>query len=205
MAETTQLLQRWHDGDESALGEIVERHLPWVRRHVREHLGNDLRAKLATEDVVQEAMLDFLRNGPRFVPATGAQLRALLARIVANTLCDQSNWFRAARRRMSRETPIATSSVLRDDARERPPVDVAAVQEMETRLRLAIEILGERDRQLIVWREWEKLSFPEIADRLQIDPEAARGAVRRALERLRQAMTRLRTGDLDGALESTAS
>src|SRR5262245_63953732 len=126
MPETTQLLHRWRDGDESALGEIVQRHLPWVRQHVREHLSGDLRAKLATEDVVQDAMLDFLRNGPRFVPANEAQLRSLLARIVANTLCDQSNWFRAARRRMSRETPIATSVDLRDESSDRQPVDRAA-------------------------------------------------------------------------------
>ena len=87
-----------------------------------------------------------------------------------------------------------------DEVAARQPVQHAESREQEVRLRVAIEILGERDRQLLVWREWEKLSFAEIAARLQIDAEAARAAARRAVERLRDTMTRLRTGDVDGAL-----
>jgi len=202
MPETTQLLQRWRDGDESALDDILRRHLPWVRQHVRERLGADLRAKLASEDVVQEAMLDFLRNGPRFVPANEAQLRALLARIVTNTLCDQGNWFRAARRRMAAEVHLASSVELGDPAATDQPAADAASREQAERLRLAMEVLGERDRQLLVWRQWEQLSFAAIGSRLQMEEEAARAAARRALERLRETMTHLRTGDVDGALDA---
>jgi RNA polymerase sigma factor (sigma-70 family) len=200
MAETTQLLQRWRDGDQAALGEILGAHLPWVRQHVRERLGPELRQKLATEDIVQDAMVDFLRNGPRFVPADTTQLRALLARIVGNSLSDQSNWFRAARRRMSMETAIQSSVELSRRAPEAEPAECAIAREQELRLRMAMELLSERDRQLLVWREWEKLPFAAIGIRLDVDAEAARAASRRAVERLRDTMTKLRLGDIDGAL-----
>lgn len=203
MTETTQLLQRWRDGDDGAVGEILALHLAWIREEARANLGPDLREKLATEDVVQDAMLDFLRNGPRFVPANTAQLRALLTRIVLNALSDQSSWFRAARRRMSREQPLASSTEYVDGA-PADPAEAVVRREQEVRLRLALELLTERDRQLLVWREWEKLPFGEIGDRLGMDPEAARGATRRALERLRDTMLRLRQGDVDGALSTAA-
>jgi RNA polymerase sigma factor (sigma-70 family) len=204
MAETTQLLQRWRDGDDAALGEILRLHLEWVRQQVRDGLGPDLRAKLTSDDVVQDAMLDFLRNGPRFVPADGAQLRALLARIVANSLSDRGNWFRAARRRMSAETAIASSTELMQSGGGAPPDEHAIAREQETRLRMGMELLGERDRQLLVWREWEKLPFAEIGARLGLDAEAARGATRRAVERLRDTMAKLRHGDVDGAIAAAA-
>src|SRR5882724_8681380 len=135
MAETTQLLERWRLGDESALTEILDLHLPWIRQRVREQLGRELRSKVASDDVLQEAVIEFLRYGPRFAPQSEQQLRALLARIVANTICDQSNWFQAARRRMSRETRLSTSAEIVGPATERGPAEHAIAMEMENRLR----------------------------------------------------------------------
>lgn len=200
MPETTQLLQRWRDGDSAALGEIMAAHLSWVRQQVRERLSPELRAKVTSEDVVQEAMLDFLKNGPRFVPANTAQLRALLVCIVTHSICDQSNWFRAARRRMSVETAISSTTELAESSPDGRPDERAMAIEQESRLRLALELLSERDRRLLLWREWEKLSFAEIGALLGVDAEAARGAERRAVERLLNTMTRLRFGDVNGAL-----
>lgn len=198
--ETTQLLQRWRDGDASAVGEILAIHASWVRHEVRKRLSPELRAKVTSEDVVQEAMLDFLNNGPRFVPANTAQLRALLLRIVMHALCDQGNWFRAARRAMSAETAISSSTELAEPSPNGQPDERAMAVERESRLRLALELLTERDRRLLLWREWEALSFAEIGARLGMDAEAARGAERRAVGRLLDAMTKLRAGDVDGAI-----
>jgi RNA polymerase sigma factor (sigma-70 family) len=205
MAETTQLLQRWRDGDESVVGQILADHLSWLRQQVREHLGLALRQKLTSEDVVQEALVDFLNNGPRFVPADTVQLRALLARIVANAVSDQGNWFRAARRRMSAELPIDPGDEPIESATDGQPDATAIAREQATRLRLAMELLEERDRRLLVWSKWEQLPFAEIGARLGLDAEAARGATRRAIERLRDTMTRLRHGDVDGALRTAVT
>ncbi len=37
--KTSDLLQRWKDGDNGALGALLDRHLPWVRRLVHKRLG----------------------------------------------------------------------------------------------------------------------------------------------------------------------
>lgn len=197
------LFARWRDGDTSALEDILKQNSAWMHQHVAKHLASELRAKIATEDVVQEAIVAFLHIGPRFVPENQSQLRALLMRIVANTMADTSKWYRAARRRISREVPLALSIDLRSEAVQ--PLDEAASREQHQRLRIAMEVLSERDRKLVYWRAWDSLSFSEVAHRLRIDEEAARAAGRRAIERLRDALSRLGEGDLDGALALTDS
>lgn len=204
MNETTQLLMRWQAGDEAALGNLLEMHLPFVRQRVRERLGPRLRAKVTSDDVVQDAVVEFLRYGPRYVIESERQLHALLARIVATTVGDHGNWFLAVRRRMSAETPLASSHDLVGDEREDPAAH-AHRSEMADRLRLAIELLGERDRRLIVWRSWEKRPFAVIGSDLGLSEEAARTAWRRAVDKLRQTMARLRRGELDALLETNAT
>jgi RNA polymerase sigma factor (sigma-70 family) len=200
MNETTQLLQRWRDGEEAALHEVLTLHLPFIRQRVRELLGPALRAKLTSDDVVQDAVVDFLRNGPRFVPANGRQLQRLLSRVVANTISDHGNWFQAARRCMANESPQAAQDV-HGSTRSSDPVAQAQHAEMAARLRLALELLDEADRRLIVWRDWEKRPFAAIGGDLGLGEEAARAAWRRATERLRQTMTQLRQGGLDELLD----
>ncbi|MBX3465102.1 MAG: sigma-70 family RNA polymerase sigma factor [Planctomycetes bacterium] len=200
MGETTQLLGRWRSGDESALAEVLTRHLPFVRQRVRELLGPALRAKLTSEDVVQDAVLDFLRNGPQFVPANGRQLQRLLSRVVVNTICDHGNWFRAARRSLAGETALTSSLAAPVDGGAGPAA-VAAQAELADRLRLALELLDESDRQLILLREWEKRPFAAIGSQLGLGEEAARAAFRRAMERLRATMAGLRRGEIDRLLD----
>ena len=65
-SETRLLLGRWHGGDRSALDALLERDLPWIRQHVRRRLGANLRARMDSADVVQEAMVEFLRHAPPF-------------------------------------------------------------------------------------------------------------------------------------------
>jgi len=80
------------------------------------------------------------------------------------------------------------------------PVAQAARTEMAARLRLAMELLSEGDRRVVVLREWQALPFAQIAEELGGNEEAARGAYRRAMERLRARMAQLRVGGLPVAL-----
>jgi DNA-directed RNA polymerase specialized sigma24 family protein len=68
-----------------------------------------------------------------------------------------------------------------------------------------MELLDERDRQLIVWREWERRAFADIGSEIELGEEAARAAWRRAMERLRHTMARLRQGELDALLDQPDS
>lgn len=209
MIETTQLLARWRDGDDAALGDLLARSLPFLRERVRELLGPALRGRMTSDDVVQDAVVDFLRNGPRFVPANGRQLERLLSRVVANTICDHGKWFAAARRSMARESTLETGPLEvghRSAASSNGDPAVAAERaELRDRLRLALELLPERDRQLILWRDWEKRPYADIGAALGIGEEAARTAWRRATDQLTDAIARLRRGELDWLLDESGS
>lgn len=203
MNETTQLLARWRDGDAEALAALLAQSLPFLRQRVRELLGPALRERMTSDDVVQDAVHDFLRNGPQFVPANGRQLERLLSRVVANTICDHGNWFAAARRSMARESMLETG--LPGSQSTGDPAVAAERRELRDRLRLALELLPERDRQLILWRDWEKRPFAVIGGQLGLSEEAARTAWRRATERLTEAIARLRRGELDQLLDESGS
>ena len=195
-----QLLTRWQAGDDSVVGELLQNLQPFVRDKARQLLGRDLRSKVGSDDIVQDAVLEFLRHGPRAVPVSMAQLRALLARIVVSTVCDHGKWWLAARRRLARETDLGSTVLGVVPVAGAGPAEHVHAREMTDRLRLAMELLDERDRQLIVWREWEQLSFADIGQRLELSDEAARSAARRAMVLLGEKMLQLRQGQFDAAL-----
>lgn len=200
MDEKEQLLTRWQAGDDSVVGDLLQSLQPFVRDKARQLLGRDLRTKVGSDDIVQDAVLEFLRHGPRTVPVSMAQLRALLARIVVSTVCDHGKWWQAARRRLARESGLGSTVLGAVPVTDSGPADQLHAKEMTERLRLAMELLDERDRLLIVWREWEQLPFAQIGQRLELGEEAARSAARRAMVLLGEKMLQLRQGQFDAAL-----
>ena len=178
---------------------LLERHLPWIHRRVKARLGRHLRKKLETSDVVQGAMVEFLRYGPRIDVETDEQFRRLLARIVENEICDQNQWFKRKRRSMSREQPLPETSIVRlggPVGSATRPDEAAQKAEEKACLRLALELLEPSDRQVLVLRQWEELSFEAVAGELRCTVEAARKRYARAVQRLAGRMEELQRGDL---------
>lgn len=200
MDPTSQLLQRWRDGDEQGLHEVLALHLPAVLEIVRTKLGRELRQKLESDDLVQDAIVEFLRYGPAMPPVGAEHFRGLLVRIVSHQICDRSKWFQAARRRMGRERTLGSTTQATIPAAGLDPAQLAERADLTTRLRLSLELLPERDRRVLVLRDWQGLSFAEVGQDLGVGEEAARGAWRRAVARLRALMADLRTGGLPAAL-----
>lgn len=193
----TQQVLSLHRGDEQALHALVAAHLPWIEAHVRRRLSPVARRDGDTQDFVQQALLDVLRDGPRFAVEDVGAFRALLARIVENTLVDRVRWLHRERRDVRRERVLPTDSVLLLDAPRRavtePPVHAAAGEQREW-LRLALELLEPDDRQAIRGRDWDGLSFAELGERLGLGEEAARKRYQRALPKLAKKLDQLRTG-----------
>lgn len=205
---TPTLLQRWHDGDESALAELVAAHLGWLRGHVERRLGAFLRARGEADDYLQDAILDFLRDGPRFQVRDGAQFRALLGRIVENTLRDKNDWFRAKRRDLARSATVPSDSVLALDPalqRSTTPSRDATRNEIRDWVRLGLELLEAEDRKVILAREYEDRSFVEIGTELGMSANAVRMRWVRAVARLAEVMQQLKSGSLpDDGTSGTA-
>jgi RNA polymerase sigma factor (sigma-70 family) len=202
---TFDLLQRWHSGDPDALNRILERNLPFIQGLVRKRLGAHLRARAETVDFMQDAMMEFLRYGPRFLLASEAHFRALMAKVVENVIRDRHDRFSAGRRDRRREQPLPERSVLGLDPMARSvtrPSQAAQRSEEEGWVRLALELLEPEDRQCIQLRVFEDLSFAEMGERLGVQEDAARMRYNRAMPRLARKVKQLRDGELEEALDS---
>jgi RNA polymerase sigma-70 factor (ECF subfamily) len=190
---TRELLLRWHGGDQQAFADLLRRDLPWIGAHVRRRLGAELRQLGETDDFVQEVVVDFLRNGPRLVLSDREQLRAFLARVVENVIVDQHHFHHAARRDVRRAEALPSDSMLELDAgtASGKPSEAAARDEERGWIRIALELLGAEDRQVILMRDWQELGFGQIGERLGLSEAAARMRYVRALPRLAQTVRRL--------------
>ncbi|MFH0947091.1 MAG: sigma-70 family RNA polymerase sigma factor [Planctomycetota bacterium] len=200
---TAYLLREWQEGDDESLGTLLERHLPWLRRYVRRQMKPSLRVRADTADLVQDAVLELLRYGPRFRISKEVHFRALMARIVVNTLRGKHDWFSAMRRNIARERPLPDGSVLDLDAGtdlSATPSQHIGHQERQAWIRMGLELLEPDDRNVIVFREWEGLSFAEIGRRLELSDDAARKRYKRAVPRLAEVVFALRRGGLPDLL-----
>jgi len=199
----SQLLERWCAGDGEALAALLEQELPWIRTLVRRRLGGLLRRAGDTQDYVQEALLDVLRLGPRFVVAERRHFRGLIARIVENTLRDQHERFTAARRDLRREASLGSPTTLHLVPGARPatrPSDAASRSETGAWVCLALELLEPDDRRIIVLRGYRELEFKEVAADIGTTVKAAQMRFSRALQRLARKLEELQAGRLERAL-----
>jgi RNA polymerase sigma factor (sigma-70 family) len=105
----------------------------------------------------------------------------------------------AKRREIARERPISTETVLSLDAsrrRAKTPSKSAERHEREAWIRMGMEFLESEEREVILLRKWENLSFPEIGKRMKISKDAARMRHNRAVLKLAEKVGALRRGEL---------
>jgi RNA polymerase sigma factor (sigma-70 family) len=195
---TSVYLSRWNAGDEEGLEKLIEFHLPWLQNHVRKRVGPKLRKKAETNDFVHDAMLDFLRYGPKILITDPEHFRALLVRIVENSLRNRNDWYGARRRAVSRERPLPSDTALcldpPQDAMQKTPSKVAARHEQEAWIRLGMELLEPEDQKILILRQWDQMSFTEIGREIGLNSDAARMRYNRAICRLSDCIWELRSG-----------
>ena len=202
---TRQLLSDWHEGDKEALGRLIERNLDWIRGRVVKRLGPLLRAKGDATDYVQDAMVEVLRFGPKFVMSDEAQFRALMTKIIENVLRGRHDWFTAARRDAAQEQGSPNGTVIDFDPGRKSitrPSQAFQRAEASELMRLGVGLLEDDDREIIVLRQWDSLSFGDIGERLGIESDTARMRFQRALPRLAEKVSMLRRGDFAALVES---
>jgi RNA polymerase sigma factor (sigma-70 family) len=170
-------------------------------------MGPLLRKKAETTDYLHDAMVDFLCYGPKIMISDENHFQALMTRIVENALRDKYDWFKARRRSISKERPLPSDTVLhldRPDAAVKTPSAEAQHHEREAWIRLGMEFLDPKDREILILQKWDDLSFVEIGKRLGISPDAARMRHNSAVDRLTEKVQMLRHGDLSQVLADDA-
>jgi len=194
--DTLVLLRRWHSGDEAALGALVARDLPWLRAIVQRRMGAELAGRADADDIVQQALVNLLQYGPRFEVADASAYRGLIACIVENTIRKLIRDGRRQRRWAGKEEPLPSGSVVALSAGATRPSAAADRNERRAWIQLGLELLDARDRELVLWRQWDGRSFADIGAELGVTEDAARMRFERALQRLAHAVARLRSGQV---------
>jgi len=165
------LLERLARGEAAVFDELVAAHQARLLRLARRLLGWDPQS----EDVVQEVFLVALRRIGRFEgrSSLATWLAAITVRMCRRWRRRRWMWWKWLRRARSEKRPAAESS---------PP---AERDETCQRVRRAVQELSAADREVIVLYYLEEMSAADMAQVLEISPNAVGVRLHRARERLR--------------------
>ncbi|MGH8094729.1 MAG: RNA polymerase sigma factor [Chthoniobacterales bacterium] len=125
------------------------------------------------EDIVQEAFVRFWRR------QHSIENRALLYATVRSTALDR---LRSEQRRARREAVVAL------DGAENSEPPFAAADEGQQMLAAAVERLPNEQREVVILKIWNELTFAEIANILEISRNTAASRYRYALGALKKTL-----------------
>lgn len=187
------LLEQARDGDAESLDRLLHLYRNYLQLLAHAQLDNQLRAKLDPSDLVQETLVEAYRDFAGFQGSTERELMAWLRRVLARNLADQAKHHRSQkrdlRRQQSLEAALDRSSVDVERALAAEistPSQHAAKREQAVVLADAMARLPADYREVIIFRQFRRAKFPEIADRMGRSSSAVRMLWARALERLRE-------------------
>jgi RNA polymerase sigma-70 factor (ECF subfamily) len=143
-------------------------------------------------DIVQAALLEAMRDLPKFRGAGDQEFEGWLFSILHHTLQDQGKYFAAERRAVQREQRLSPSSAERLTGSAATPSSVAGARESEARHTLALESLSEDHQSVLRMREIDQLDFRTIGERMSRSETAARTLHLRARQALAQRVRELR-------------
>jgi RNA polymerase sigma-70 factor, ECF subfamily len=188
--QVAQWFQEARNGSAEALGRLLEACRPYLLLVANQQLQPHVQRKVGPSDLVQETFLKAQQNFERFQGGTEEELLAWLRRILFHDLLNAVRCYAGTdKRRVSREVELTVEDsvdVLANrlvDPAPSPGSELIAREEA-SEVRQALGRLAEDHRQVILWRNWERLSFEEIGQRLGRSAEAARKLWTRAVDEL---------------------
>ncbi len=193
-AERVVLLNRAREGHGAALGKLLEAYRDYLTLLARVQIGRRLQGKADASDLVQETFLQVHRNFPRFRGTTEGELLGWLRQILAAQLAGLLRRYLGTRRRdvrfereLAQELEESSQALDRGlVARESSPSSQAVRREHAVLLAEALARLQDDERELLILRHLEHLSFPEAARRMGQTLDRVKKLWPRALERLRR-------------------
>lgn len=196
MKQTTVLLDRWYEGDRNALNDLLQLHYNTICTMVRRRRSKFLKGKEDTGDVVQEALMKFLKRGPQVRFDSESSFLRFMAVVVENSLRDRFDFYTAKRRAGNNPVTLSTNVARHSET----PSLTCSKDEKRDLLRLGLELIRPKQRALIFLRDWEKMPFPDVAETLSLSEDNAKQSYYRAKSALTKALLRLRTGGIDDLL-----
>ncbi len=171
-AEFAALIARSRHGDRDALGTLLLRCEPRLRRIIRIRLGAELRRRVESMDILAQAQtVAFTKLGEDSSLSfeRSSDFLHWLVQIALNRINDTFDYHRAQRREAGREIPIDTGSdssserlqlVMSEDA---SPEEQAWRAELRGLLDATVADLPEDQREVVLMRDYEGCEWDEIA------------------------------------------
>jgi RNA polymerase sigma-70 factor (ECF subfamily) len=183
-------------GDVDALGELLELHRSYLELMARLQLGRRLQSKLDPTDIVQETFLDAHAAFPRFRGTTERELVSWLRQVLACNLASLVRRYCKTQRRgidLERELnrDLDASSQALDGglvASTSSPSHQASRREQAVLLAEALQKLPPDHREVIILRQLEGRSFPEVAREMDRTLDSVKKLWVRGLARLRRTL-----------------
>ncbi|WP_165246364.1 sigma-70 family RNA polymerase sigma factor [Paludisphaera soli] len=205
-----ELLARARAGEADALGELCALYRNYLRMVVRTGLGPRLRERLELSDVVQEALVEVVRQFPQFTGQNEAALVGWLRRLVGQKLADLGRYH--SRTKRAGGVAAVPLDALWDGGRgegkaepggggggggrlldvlalsQTSPSEVVSRRELIVLLADALGALPEGEADVLWLYHAENLSFETIGERMGLSRKSVRGVWARGLKRLKRSL-----------------
>lgn len=190
--KTRHLVALAKEGDESATDQLCRAYAERVRWMIRLRMGKELRPKLDSMDVVQDALIHALGGITDFTYENEGDFVRWLSKIAENVLRDNRDWFHAEKRDVRKEFPLGNGERRRCSRPSRVPGPIATTtpsvilsrKEDLAKLEKAIDGLKPEYKEVVVLTKIEGMGYQEISDRIGKSSEAIRKLASRAMTAL---------------------
>lgn len=187
--DSTGLIELARNGDEQALGELLESLRSYFHLVTQRALPQRLASRVSASDVVQHGYLKVHQNIRSFRGHSEDEFRSWVQAIVKNCLVDTYRSHTVTERRsINHERHAGCLEMTRLADNLETPSRIVALDERDRILLLAVESLPARRRQVVQLRHAGQLSYSEIASRLGISESVARQDWTRAMRELREVL-----------------
>jgi RNA polymerase sigma-70 factor (ECF subfamily) len=194
--DVDKLLDRVLAGESSAAAALLGDHRERLKRMVSFRIDPRIAPRVDPSDVVQEALAEAHRRLPEYAKTRAIPFYPWLRRIAWDRLlqCHRQH-IQAKRRTVLREDFVPLTDESEALLAERiavgsTPSARALQQEIEQRIRHAIAELPDGDREVIVLKHLEELSFEEAAAVLEVSVAALYSRYYRAVQKLHKMLNR---------------
>jgi RNA polymerase sigma-70 factor (ECF subfamily) len=201
------LMAKARAGEADALGELCALYRNYLRMVVRTGLGPKLRERVELSDVVQEALVEVVRQFPQFTGQSEAALVGWLRRLVGQKLADLGRYHSRVKR-SSGGTPVPLDAPYDQGAgradgegggpggrlldmlalSQTSPSEAASRRELVVLLADALADLPETEAEVLWLHHAEGLSFEAIGDRMGVTRKSVRGIWARGLKAVKRTL-----------------
>lgn len=193
---TLTLVRQAKGGEPEALNLLLDRYIQRVLRIVRARLGPRLRERMESMDVVQEVMIRAIKAFDQFEAKNEAAFLHWISKLVQNEIRDLADYHAAEKRNTNKEfqpqkdsekdrsvvSQIPANSIYRPSFQVRLKEDVI-------QLEAAMDKLPEKQKEVVILRQYEGMSFKDIGEQFGCSEDTARMQYTRAIGKLTDLMT----------------